>query len=266
MTWHLMARDGINLRGRDIAEGPSLVFQHGLGGDDAQVAEVVPQQGLRRLTLECRGHGQSGAGPFEKFSIPQFAQDVLDFADQRGIESFTVGGISMGAAIALRLAVIAPERVNALVLARPAWHWDSAPDNMKVFGEIIGYLENNDREGFENSDVARHFALHAPDNLASFLKLFDRADVTTTVALLSGIARSGPDVSKAEIQTIAVPTLILANELDLVHPLSIAQILADTIAQSTFKIIAPKALDRERHLQEFRRALQGFIDEEGIKP
>ena len=102
MTWHFMVRDGVNLRGRDIAEGPSLVFQHGLGGDEAQVAEVVPQQGLRRLTLECRGHGQSGAGPVEKFSIPQFAQDVLDFADQRGIESFTVGGISMGSAWANR--------------------------------------------------------------------------------------------------------------------------------------------------------------------
>ena len=64
-----------------------------------------------------------------------FADDVLAFADLRGVERFVVGGISMGAAIALRIAVRHPERVSGLVLARPAWLWhDGARQHAALCG------------------------------------------------------------------------------------------------------------------------------------
>src|SRR3954447_23982530 len=105
-----LLRDGIRLSGFDVGSGRPIVFQHGLGGDAAQVAEVFPDGiGLRRLTLECRGQGGSEPGPTSAFSVANFAADVLAFCDARGLERFAVGGISMGAAIALRIAVVAPE-------------------------------------------------------------------------------------------------------------------------------------------------------------
>jgi len=65
------------------------------------------------------GQGKSEAGDPVKFSLSQFAADILDFADQRRVDRFVIGGISMGAALSLRIAVRFPERVKALILSRP---------------------------------------------------------------------------------------------------------------------------------------------------
>ena len=112
----------------DRGAGPAAVFQHGLGGDETQVAEVFPDaDGLwRRLTLDCRGQGGSPPDPWNRYAIQTFAEDVLRLADERQVERFVAGGISMGAAIALHLAVHYPGRVTALILARPAWLFDAA--------------------------------------------------------------------------------------------------------------------------------------------
>ncbi len=263
MSFHIFKHDGLVFRGRDTGQGPALLFQHGLTADEAQVADIAPAQGFRRLTLECRAHGPSQAGPVEAFSIPQFAEDVLAFADARGIEKFVLGGISMGAAIALRLAVIAPKRVTALILARPAWNWQAAPDNMQVFLDIADFVEKADRAGFAKSAIAQRFAKLAPDNLASFNKLFDRTDLPTTAELLRRIAASGPDVTKAQVKAIKIPTLVLANKVDLVHPMSQAETLATTIPKAKLLELAPKATKPDLHLKQFREALFDFLKQQG---
>ena len=263
MSFHIFKHDGLVFRGRDTGQGTALVFQHGLTGDEAQVADISPAQGFRRLTLECRAHGPSQSGPFAAFSIPQFAEDVLAFANARGIEKFVVGGISMGAAIALRIAVMAPSRVTALVLARPAWDWQSAPGNMQVFQDIADFVEKADRDGFAKSAIAKKFAKQAPDNLASFNKLFDRADLPTTAELLRRIAASGPDVTKAQVKAIKIPTLVLANKADLVHPMQHGETLATTIPKAKYLELAPKATRRELHLKQFREALNDFLNQQG---
>ncbi|WP_338112433.1 hypothetical protein [Rhizobium gallicum] len=78
-------RDDTDLSVHDCGTGNALVFQHGLGGSEAQVAQVLPQ-GLdwRRITTECRGHGSSTLGTRRPFSIAMFAADVVAAADERG--------------------------------------------------------------------------------------------------------------------------------------------------------------------------------------
>ncbi len=265
MSWHKLVRDGAGLRGYDGGRGMPVVFQHGLGGDEAQVAEVFPPQGFRRLTLECRAQGQSEAGDPAQFSIAAFAGDVLAFADARGVERFAVGGMSMGAAIALRIAVKAPRRVAALILARPAWDWRPEPQNMHVFTELCGYLETGNRDGFETSASARHFSEFAPDNLASLRKFFERSDRVTVTRLLTAIAGDGPGVSEDDIRSIAVPTLVIGNGTDLVHPLAMAQRLAAAIPEARFVELTPKARDRRQHAQDFRTAVSEFLQQEGCQ-
>src|SRR5689334_22476369 len=106
MSFATFERDGIELRYVDIGEGPPVLFQHGLGGDAAQVAEVFPAlPPSRRVTLECRAHGASQSGPLASLSIATFTDDVAALADRLGLGRAVAGGISMGSAIALRLAV-----------------------------------------------------------------------------------------------------------------------------------------------------------------
>ena len=261
MRVHALQRDDATLRVFDSGAGMPVVFQHGLGGDAAQVAENFPDgPAYRRLTVECRAQGGSTAGSVRPFSLAMFAADVLAACDARHL---VVGGISTGAAIALRLAVLHPDRVTALILARPAWLLDPAPANMRPFAEIARLLREHPpsaaRERFAASPAARMLATEAPDNLSSLLKFFDRPDPAVTADLLADIAADGPGVTAARAAAITIPTLVIGHALDHVHPLPYAQQLAEILPNARLATITPKAADKPRHVAEFRRAVDQFL-------
>ena len=256
-------REGLALSGFDGALGRPVIFQHGLGGDDNQTAEVFPEAGLRRLTLECRSHGKSEAGDPARFSIMGFADDTAAFAASRGVERYAVGGISMGAAIALRIAVRHPDRVSALIIGRPAWIAGTLPDNIKPIAELAEYVARRDRNGFVQCATGRKMARGAPDNFASMLRNFDRPDAGVAAALLSGVASSSPGVTLEEIRKVRVPALVIGNGMDFIHPLPLAREIAGLIPGARLVELFPKALDKERHASEFRNALGQFLQEQG---
>ncbi|BCP53415.1 esterase [Kaistia sp. 32K] len=264
MTETSLLRDDARLSVFDSEAGFPVVFQHGLGGDRAQVAENFPDRpAFRRLTVECRAQGRSSPGSIRPFSLAMFADDVLAACDARGIDRFVVGGISMGAAIALRIAVRHPERVAGLVLARPAWLFDPAPDNMRPYGEVAARMRELPRDAarnaFARSKTAETLRRDAPDNLASLLKFFDRPDLGVTADLLGDIAADGPGVTEAEAAALSMPTLVIGHGVDHAHPLGHAQRLAATIPGARLVEIAPKATDKPRHIAEFRAALDDFL-------
>ena len=254
------------LQGFDRGRGRVLVFQHGLGGSEAQVAENVPDlPSFRRLTLECRAQGGSDAGRERPFSIGAFADDVLDFCDARGVGRFVAGGISMGAAIALRLAVRHPARVGALILARPAWLFDPAPETMRPYAEVAAALRGTSSRAdakarFASSPMAAMLGRDAPDNLASLLGFFDRPDAETTADLLGDIAADGPGVTRAEAAALRLPTLVIGHTIDHAHPLATAEALASAIPGATLIRIPPKAGEKAAHVAAFRAAVATFLD------
>lgn len=271
MTTVAFARDGAVLRGTDRGSGAALLFQHGLGGSEAQVAENVPDHdGIRRLTLDCRAQGGSTPGTTRPFSIALFADDALTFCDARGVDRMVVGGISMGAAIALRLAVRHPARVRGLILARPAWVFDTAPANMAPYAAVAAALRQappaDAKAIFARSPTATLLAREAPDNLASLFGFFDRPDPALTADLLDDIAADGPGVSRTEAAAITVPTLVLGHAVDHAHPLATAVALAEAIPGARFVEIPPKATDKPAHVAAFRAAVTRFLHDLGPEP
>jgi pimeloyl-ACP methyl ester carboxylesterase len=268
MARRFIAHSGLRLAFEDVGEGRPVIFQHGLGADARQVAEVFPgAPAMRRITLECRAQGESDAGPPEALSIATFCADIAFLADALRLGHAIVGGISMGAAIALRLAVQRPDLVGGLILARPAWLFGAAPENMLPYarvGELLaGYDPQTARAMFERSALAQHLRNEAPDNLASLLGFFDRPDPRTRSLLLQRIAADGPGVSEAEAEAIAVPTLVIGHGEDLAHPLSYAEVLAATIPGARLARITSKVVDRGRYVAEFRAALADFLTATG---
>ncbi len=259
-----LQRAGVPLRYASVGQGSPVLFQHGLGGDMAQVAEVFPDAaGYRRLTLECRAQGGSQAGPFNELSIATFADDALALADAQGAARFIAGGISMGAAIALRLAALHPQRVRALILLRPAWLFARAPDNMRPFSEVAELLSRLPpaaaKQRFSEGATAALLRDAAPDNLAALLGFFERANPASIAALLSRIAADGPGVSHETAATLHVPALVIGNAMDAVHPLSYAATLAATLPRATLLQVTPKAQDRAAHAAEVRAAITEFL-------
>ena len=266
MQRRVFLTDGVELSVARTGKGHPFVFQHGLCGDASQPAEVFPE-GIGRtcLTLECRGHGLSEGGDLSLFSIAQFADDLASFIESLDVGPVPVGGISMGAAIALRIAVKRPDLVSALVIARPAWIDKAAPENLGPNREVARLLSIHEpakaRAEFLMSDTAARLGNDAPDNLKSLLGLFDRKCVADTQALLIAIASDGPDVTRDDIARLNCPSLVIGTARDAIHPLTMAQECADLIPRTRFVEITSKSDSLESYQSEFREALALFIEE-----
>jgi pimeloyl-ACP methyl ester carboxylesterase len=101
-------------------EGPVVLLLHGLGGSARNLGPQVRalRDRYRVVRFDARGHGRSEA-PFdgEAYTPEAFVADVGRVLDQVRATRAIVGGLSMGAGIALRWALANPERVTGLVLA-----------------------------------------------------------------------------------------------------------------------------------------------------
>ena len=91
---------------------PAIVFLHGFTHTGRSWDPVIAElgQSYRALAPDIRGHG--AAGDRRPVGFRECVADVLGQAPR----SFTLAGYSMGARLALRVALSAPERVHRLVL------------------------------------------------------------------------------------------------------------------------------------------------------
>ena len=103
------------------AEGAPLVLVHGLGGCAANWVDVAPLLAETRRVLipELPGHGLSTPLPAVP-NLAVFADRVALVAEREQLLPAAFVGHSLGAVVALRLALQRPDDVSALVLAAAA--------------------------------------------------------------------------------------------------------------------------------------------------
>jgi 3-oxoadipate enol-lactonase len=98
-------------------DGPVVVLSHGFLMDRemfaAQVEALTPE--FRVITWDERGSGETEYD-HKPFTYWDSAADCLGLLDHLGIERAVLGGMSQGGFLSLRAALLAPERVRALVL------------------------------------------------------------------------------------------------------------------------------------------------------
>ena len=101
----------------EAGEGFPLVLLHGNGEDSSYFAHQVSAFSghFRVIAVDTRGHGRSPRGG-APFTLEQFALDLRDFLDERGIARAHLLGFSDGANIALMFALRFPDRVGRLIL------------------------------------------------------------------------------------------------------------------------------------------------------
>ena len=109
----------------------------------------------------------------------------------------------------------------------------------------------------------RTVCLISPDNAASLIGFFRRPRPDTTIALLSRIPLDWPGVSRARIEAIRQPALVIGNDQDYVHPLAYARELAGLVPGARLAEITSKTIDRAAYVAEFRNALAGFLPGRG---
>lgn len=120
----------------DAGHGEAVLFVHGLGGSHSDWRHQIEPcaHHFRVLVPDLRGFGASSAGT-RRIDIPQLARDLLALLDALGIERCHLVGHSMGGAVALQLALDAPQRVGRLVIANSVPSF-STP-SLRRYGEFL---------------------------------------------------------------------------------------------------------------------------------
>ncbi len=261
----LFEHDGIKFHYQTAGSGVPFIFQHGLGADLTQLFGLFqPPPGIQMISMDCRAHGQTTpVGPDDKISLASFADDLLALMDHLGLQKAVLGGLSMGAAISLNLAMRHPERLLGLVMLRPAWLDGPRRDNIAVFGAVATLLRQyGPQEGlarFKKTEIYRQALAESPANAGSLAAQFMLPRAQETVARLERIPLDSPGGDRTDWRKINLPTLVMANDRDAIHPLNFGVTLAREIPGAQFEEITPKSIDPERHQKEVQRHLEKFL-------
>lgn len=135
--------NGVSIHYTVEGKGEPVVLIHGLyssadinwrlTGTVAQLAE-----NHQVITLDVRGHGQSGKPTDEHAYGTEMVEDVVRLMAHLKLEKAHVAGYSMGGMIAMKLAVLHPEKVKSLALCGMGWlksgsfladFWSKLPGN-----------------------------------------------------------------------------------------------------------------------------------------
>jgi pimeloyl-ACP methyl ester carboxylesterase len=243
----------------------TFVFQHGLGGDRRQPMELYEhREGVHFLAIDCRGHGKTQPlGDPDLLRFDTFADDIVAMLDHLGAGEFVAGGISMGAGIALNLALRYPHRVKGLLLVRPAWLAQPCPPNLDCMVAVGQWIRDygvvQGREGFLASPLYLRLQQEAPYTAGSLLAQFDEPRAADAWPRLLRLPADAPNRDGADWRLIGVPTLILANRTDLTHPYEYAQVLAAAIPSANLIEVPSKAVDQGAHIAAARTHIGGFL-------
>jgi pimeloyl-ACP methyl ester carboxylesterase len=261
----IFTHDGLNFNYRETGAGTPFIFQHGLGGDVQQPFGLFqPPAGFRLLAFDCRGHGETQPlGDPNQFALAAFADDLRALLDHLQIHRAIIGGISMGAAVALNFALRYPDRVLGLVLSRPAWLDEPNPWNVEHFHLVAQLVrEHGARQGqerFKETEAYRDALRQWPDVAASLALQFEHPRIESSVFKLERIINDHPNADRREWQSIRVPTLVLANRQDPIHPFEYGQILAGLIPGAEFQEITSKSISKDRHGLEVQQFIGEFL-------
>lgn len=190
------------------------------------LARAMAAQGLHVVTLDLLGHGRSDqpADPLV-YSMTSFGEQVVALLDHLGADQAVVGGTSLGANVALEVAVIAPERVRGLVVEMPVLN------NALVAG-IVAFVPILFAARYApfTANAVQRAARSVPRGLVPFWAgiALDTVDhrAETTAAMLHGVIFGRVAPSSHQRRGIQAPTLVVGHPVDPIHPFVDADMLA----------------------------------------
>src|ERR687889_1800954 len=138
-------------------EGPDpIVCLHGITAQhrafNAVARYLEAPRGL--VGVDLRGRGDSDK-PESGYGLEAHAADVVRVLDHLGLQSAVLAGHSMGAFVALKTALLFPERVRALVLLDGGWPRIESPprETTKEEKQEASALEEGLERAFKRLDM-----------------------------------------------------------------------------------------------------------------
>jgi pimeloyl-ACP methyl ester carboxylesterase/acyl-CoA-binding protein len=235
-------------------DGTPVLLLHGILLDAAvnrDVALPMADAGFRVILLDLLGHGRSDRAEAAELRNDFFAEQVVACLDHLQIDRAVVGGISLGAIVALQVAVTAPRRVRALFLEMPVME-QSTPFAAILLSPLVfatnyfAWLYRPFARLLQRLPRPRKGVFESALNAAA-------QDPEAIRAVLHGIL-VGPVVPARRLRRkIEAPTLVIGHSGDWLHNLEDSRALAEELPNGrllTAKSILELRLKPERLMPE----------------
>ncbi len=153
---HFVTSNGIRMAVYEEGEGPAVIMVHGfpeLAFSWRHQLPALAQAGFRTIAPDMRGYGQteSPAG-VDQYTVAKLISDLQGLLDTLEISRATFVGHDWGAFVLWQMAMLAPERIDGLVILGIP-HYPRLPiDPIALFRQKFGddfYIVN-----FQDSDAA----------------------------------------------------------------------------------------------------------------
>jgi pimeloyl-ACP methyl ester carboxylesterase len=249
----------------EAGEGRALLLLHAGIADRRMWDDAWPMLTARHRVIrpDLRGYGETSL-PDGTFS---WTADAAALLGELAVERAHVVGVSMGAGVALDLALGRPELVDRLVLVAPGlsgWQYAEAMDQFDA--DESAALERGDRDAAswlnvrfwvdgphrspEEVDAALRQRVYEMQKLAF--------DVDNPTAELEWLV---PDRA-ARLEEVRAPTLVVAGELDQPDFVAIGRHIADRVPGARYELMPGVAhLPPMEAPEAFSRLVLGFLAE-----
>lgn len=212
--------------------GKPLILLHGNGEDGSYFKHQINcfSADYRVIAIDTRGHGQSSRGE-KPFTIVQFAEDLHDFMDEKGIAKAILLGFSDGGNIALTFALKYPERVERMIVdganlfprgVKPLYQWSIE----------IGYR------------IAKLFA--------------KKSDKAKQNAEMLGLMVNEPHINPVELARLTMPVLVVAGTKDMIKE-SHTRLIHKSLPNAQLAILDGDHFVANKNAEAFNKAVKEFL-------
>lgn len=197
--------NGLDLYYEIYGKGEPLVLLHGTPGDIQMFDPILPGLSSKHMVIavELQGHGHT-ADTNRPLSIEAMADDIAALLNYLKLEKASVMGYSLGAGVAVQLAIRHPQCVRKLVVVSWAFKYDGWYPAINAKKEQMG-IES--AAAMETSWLYKNYLRTAPRP----------EDWPTLHIKLGELLRKEYDWTDA-IRSITAPTMIVAADADGILP------------------------------------------------
>lgn len=201
------ASDGVTISYDDtgVPDGKPVLLIHGFASNRDEGWKrtgwyaAFERRGQRVIAPDTRGHGRSGKPRDPGFYAPERRlADLTELLDHLGIGRADVVGYSMGARLALSLAMTAPERIDQLVVGGIGERLFTPSPRDDAMGRAM-----------EADDPAT-----IPEPMLQSFRQFADEQGEDRLALAAASRAEGLTITADDLFAISTPTLVVAGARD----------------------------------------------------
>jgi 3-oxoadipate enol-lactonase len=255
----------IELAYKATGKGTPVVLIHGHPFDHTMWApQIAAFSGLYQvITPDLRGYGKSALPDTAATTFEDYATDVLGLMDSLRIDSFHLGGLSMGGQIIMEIFRQAPERVKSLIFADTFAGLDT-PQAKDARNKAATKLENEGMAGYADEVISKMITpAHVksqPKVAAHVLKMMKSTSPLAAATAMR--ARSERiDYLNIVLPEIDIPTLVIVGRDDEFTPVAKAEELKKNLHNCKLVIIDDAGhMPNLEQPEQFNKVVLDFLD------